>query len=486
MSVNQIKALIKAGRGQNWIDERPRSPKALGDMSGVILSRIGANHPNGVQDFDYETLAKVYICNDLAWTCIDLVSSTAALGRLRVRRRDGKSVEYLPDHPLQRLLDFPNPSMTQFDLIQAYATHQKLFGTVGMLLLREPMTELCPLCAAECLDDCAHKLYYWSEGPVLQIMPVHPSTLQQSEVTVDGRRRRMFFYTPEPGKKYLIHPDNLLTDPLYNTDASWYGVSPTFLLKRWLDLDDSMTRQVTQFFQNGAIPSMIINMRPGTNYTYEQEPETLVQMMKEKWMEQFRPGSPTAKAPAFTYGDISVERLSEKIEEVIAKGLYYEIQNRVCATFGVPPTLYEMGMRYSSQRSNAVQGEKDFYNRTISKVLRRLESKITQLVVPSYGEPGLEVVWDLSEMGIASFIISEKKAEVKKDWELGLISRDQARVQLGYEPVGGELGDDFYRLTVMSDGKNQDQAAGMDNRLRMPQADEPTSTTDTVATPSND
>jgi phage portal protein BeeE len=472
MSFDQIKSLTGlARRTTNWKDLRPRSPKALGDMSGILLSRIGAPTAAGVQDFDFEVVEKLNVCNDMAWTCIELISSTVGLGKLKARINDGKTITYVPDHPLQKLLDFPNASMTQFDWLQSYATHQRLYGTVANLLLRETMVDTCPVCASETDKECFHKLYYFNTGPIVQMMPLHPGNLIQEVYNVDGKPKKIFFYVPEAGRKFPIHPNNIMTDPFYNPSIGWYGISPTFLLKRWLDLDASMTNQMKQLFDNGSIPSMIINLKPGNNYTYEQEPQTLMQQMKEKWLAQFSSKGEGAKTPAFMYGDVSVERLQDKIEESISKGIYYEIQNRVCATYGVPPTLYEMGLRYGSQRSSAEQGEKDFYNRTISKILARIESKVNKLIVPSFETLGLEVTWDLSNMGIAAFLIQEQKSAVKKDWELGLISRDTARVLLGYDPVGGELGDDFYRLTVMSDGANTSQAAGMDNRLKTPSSD---------------
>ena len=75
MSIITALANIKAPRGMGWIDERGRSPKALGDMSGAILSRIGSQGVPNVQQFDYQLMSKIYICNDMAWTCINLVSS---------------------------------------------------------------------------------------------------------------------------------------------------------------------------------------------------------------------------------------------------------------------------------------------------------------------------------------------------------------------------------------------------------------------------
>lgn len=470
MNLERLEALsnIKSPRGLGWTDLRSRSPKALGDLSGLVgLSRIGANTGAGLQDFDYSTIAKINICNDLVWTCINLVSSTTALAKLKVVIDDGKQITAVPDHPLQTMLDFPNPSMTQFDLIQSYVTHQNLYGTIGVLLLRGDMTQDCTICMSQASDECLHKFYVNTTGPVVGMMPVHPSCIIQDWIEMDGKKRTIFFYTPDPSRKFPIHPDNILTDPFYNTDHGWYGISPTWLLKRWIDLDMSMTHQVKELFDNGSIPSMIVSMKPGQNFTYEQEPETLMQMMKEKWMAQFSSHGQTQKSPAFVYGDVSVERIQEKIDEELSKGLYYEIQGRICATYGVPSTLYEVGMKFGSQRASAEQAEKDFYNRTISKILKRIELKINRLVVPSYATKGLKVIWDLSELGIADFLISSKKDGIKKDWELGLTTRDETRIALGKEPIGGELGNDLYRLTVMSDGSSQPSGSGtkQDNQL---------------------
>lgn len=469
MSLAQVKALTRMGpRSLGWQDFRDRSPKAKDDLSGIILSRIGTKGVPAVQNFNYDLLSEIYICNDMAWTCINLVSSTAALGKLKARIRKGNKVEYVPDHPLQILLDTPNESMTQFDLIQSYVVHQLLYGNASDLFMREAMTVCCPDCSAEGQTDCIHKLFLYTDGPVAQIMPIHPSNLIQK--FVGGKK--YFFYKPDVGveREYLIHPKNMLSDPLYNPDISWYGVSPTFLLKRWLDLDTVMTHQTNLYFENGAIPSMIVSLNPSTNFTYEGEPETLVAKMKERWMAQFSGKGNKQKTPAFVYGDVKVDKVQDKLNDTIGKDLYYEIQNRVCATYGVPPTLYEMGLEHASQRSSSAQHEMDFYNRTISKILTRFQNKITQLVVPSFNTPGLEVSWDLSEMGIASFLVDKKENRTLAHWEKGLIKRDDARLNLGYEPTGDEFGDDYYRITVMGDGQggnasNQLGTTPQDNNL---------------------
>jgi hypothetical protein len=51
---------------------------------------------------------------------------------------------------------------------------------------------------------------------------------------------------------------------------------------------------------------MLVSLSPSTNYSYEDEPKTLVEKMKQGWIKQFSTGyrAATQKAPAFLYGDI--------------------------------------------------------------------------------------------------------------------------------------------------------------------------------------
>jgi hypothetical protein len=117
--------------------------------------------------------------------------------------------------------------MSQFDLIQSYVIHQLLYGNVTMLLLRKGMTKMCNECAANGCSDCIHKLFLDTTSEVQQIMPIHPSNLIQRISQTDGQK--YFFYKPNTadGLEYLIHPNNMISDPLYNPDIGWYGVSPT-------------------------------------------------------------------------------------------------------------------------------------------------------------------------------------------------------------------------------------------------------------------
>ena len=63
--------------------------------------------------------AEGFLGNEVVYACIREIASTAAEVQLIVRDTAGRPQ---PDHPLQRLLERPNPVQSSFELIEALLT----------------------------------------------------------------------------------------------------------------------------------------------------------------------------------------------------------------------------------------------------------------------------------------------------------------------------------------------------------------------------
>jgi hypothetical protein len=191
-----------------------------------------------------------------------------------------------------------------------------------------------------------------------------------------------------------------------------------------------------------------------------EDPAGLMQAMKEAWMRQFslvggqngKPGS-NVKAPAFILGDVDVIKVQDTLRDIINKDLLYKIESRVCAEYGVPPSRFEFGLDHGGGNQSALKQEREnFFNDAIAPQLEQFKSKIEQYIIPAFEEEGLEVEWDLSNMGIASFLEEKRKAFIFKRWELGVADLDETRIALHMNPLPGSEGKRFYRVSVMSDG----------------------------------
>lgn len=473
-----IKALIPGDniKGFNlpphMVNQIGISPKDNNDLSGINIIRNNntSNVAKWNPNIDIEYLQKIYECNDLVHSCIELISSTCALARLRVKVRgsNGK-YRYENSHPLQLLLDHPNSSMSGYDLMQAYVVHKYLIGTVSLLLIRENVIysndkrNICPVCDNQ-NKNCDQVMWHSFAGKIGKIIPCNPNILSTEEIeTKNGIVKYIKCNFNGMGDLY-VHPNNIIIDSFYNPIESMNGISPTAQVQRWLEVDLGLSEQVGAYLTNNAIPSMILNIKP-TDGTLSQDPTTMLERLKEKWMRDFSIGGSDkskVKTPAFVHGEMEVHKIQDALKDIVVKPLFYEIQNRICMVFGVPPNLFEFGQDYGSQSTTILQQEKNFYNRTISKNLTSFKSKVEKYILPFYNEDNIELEWDLSNMGIASFIKNDHRNYILKTWELGLITRDHAREELGMDPIEtSNLGDDLYRETVMGNTVEKP----IDNRL---------------------
>ena len=80
--------------------------------------------------------AEGYQSNEVVYACVLEIASTAAEVRLQVV--DGQDTA-LPHHPLQRLLDRPNPEHSSFELLEALLTDLLVYGNAFLLKERSPL-----------------------------------------------------------------------------------------------------------------------------------------------------------------------------------------------------------------------------------------------------------------------------------------------------------------------------------------------------------
>lgn len=479
MNLSNIKSVTPLAfyrpRSVVWTDMRSRSPKSIGDYSGVNAPRLAPATMFGLQQLDYDQLARVFVCSDMIWTCISYVAKTTALAHLEVQRRVNNTYITENDHPFMRMLKMPNEDMTEYDFWEAWTTHQLLYGKFCSLLIREPYIKLFEqlrfelndrgMIVTEQIVDAAREVAMRralmdDKSPVVGIIPVHPSIVDT--IFNSGRKKwEGYRYEFAPGRTAEVHPSNVVSDPLYNPEIGGVGVSPTYMAFRWLRLDNAMNTQLFQYFENGAIPSMIISLkRPQQGWTGGNDtPEKMLDSMKSRWLTRFANRGKEPKTPAFLYGDVDVKEIEQRIDEMMSKGVFYEIQTRICGLFGCPTEIFEVGIRFNSQRASAQQAQENYYNTSVQPRHERIRQKLSALVLPSYGLENNDerLAWNYENMGIATFLEEARRKNVYKKWEMGLISRDEARIKLGEEPVGGELGDDYYRLTVTGNETSQNQ-----------------------------
>ena len=196
-------------------------------------------------DVSLERLAREgYRSNEVIYACVREIATTTAEVRLRVETADGAPQ---PGHPLQRLLDRPNPEQSAFELWEAVLTDLQVAGNAFLLKDRGLPARPRGEAGAGALAAAPEAL--WKLRPDrISIVP--------------GARRLVDHYVHRVGERETqLDPADVIhfrfADPL---DDLW-GLSPLQVAARQIDTDNEASKFVDGFFRNAAVPFGIIKLK---------------------------------------------------------------------------------------------------------------------------------------------------------------------------------------------------------------------------------
>lgn len=357
-----------------------------------------------------------YRANSIASACINLVATSLSEAPLKVYRRqeDAEDIE-IPNHWLKRLVDRPNEWMSSFEMWELLTIHLYTGGVAYILLDRQS-----------------------ERGPAERLRLLRPDLVEAvPDENLFIREYRYRPTLPNGQQEEIPYPPwqvlrIALPDPLNEHD----GLSPLQRVYRELGIDNKATDFTKQFFENSAVPFGIL--------TTEQDlMEDEAEVIAESWQRRFAGYVKGLFRTAVLGRGAKYEQLGMNFKDMEFEALRSFVETRICAAFKVHPVVVHswVGIKHSEQRATYEQAKKQFWNESLIPLLRRIESKInSQLLVY---EEGVYCRFDLSQIQALQEDQNEKSKRIVGEWKEGLITLDEGRRVLGYEPVQGEFGDKF-------------------------------------------
>ena len=106
----------------------------------------------------------------------------------------------------------------------------------------------------------------------------------------------------------------------------------------------------------------------------------------------------------------------------------------IALIFGVPSQL--IGIPDAQTYSNFAEAKLALYNETIIPLLDRIQSDLNEWLVPKFGED-LEIRYDIDSIPAMAEQRTRVFESVTQGVQNGILTRNEAREQLGYEPIDG-------------------------------------------------
>ena len=234
------------------------------------------------------------------------------------------------------------------------------------------------------------------------------------------------------------YPDEIIHVKENSFHSIYRGLSRLKPALRSMQILDEMRTFQDNFFQNGAVPGLVI-----------KSPNTLSAKIKnrliESWRLTYNPKS-GGKRPMILDGGLEVSSLND----VNFKNLDFQdsvetIENTICKALGVPPILLDSG-----NNANIRPNHRLFYLETIVPITNKLSAALSRFF-------GYEVVPDMANVVAMQPELKEQAAYFTSLVNGGILTSNEARDKLGYETLEG--GDEI-RIPANIAGSAADPSVG--------------------------
>ena len=299
------------------------------------------------------------------------------------------------DHPLQRLLDAPNPFWTRGDLWRATETHLSLWGAAFWALERD------------------------EHGSIREIWPLRPDRMR---IIPDANSYIKGFVFVGDGSQLAPYiPEDIVWMRYFNPLDEYAGLSPIAPLRLSADMGLDALRANRKLLQNDSAPGLIIE-------TDGDPTDAEVHAFFQRWESRYQ-GVEKLRRPALLGAGMKATNLgfSPRDMEYI-ESLRWSLED-IARVFGVPKMM--IGDMEHTTYSNFSAARRLFWEDTVSAQLALYQDALQRYLLPHFGDPALRVEFDLS--GVEALKESEaSKAKRRRLYvQAGIMTVNEARREIG-------------------------------------------------------
>lgn len=356
--------------------------------------------------------------NSAVFACLRALALASIEPPLRVFSvQSDDSREHLAEHPLQTLLDEPNPWLDMDEIRFWIAWVKNADGNAYLLKVRS--------------GDA-------TGGLPTELWPISPSKMKPwtnkgSRNFIDG-----FRWTHADGKVELVPPENVIHFKFGTDDRDpRLGLSPLKRLVREIASDAEATRWMDALTKNFGIPGLVVEL-PATgpnNTPLPPIPPDRLKAMKEDIKQTY--GTDQRGGVGLLTGGAVMKQFGFSPEQMNLKALHEVPETRICAVLGVDPLVARLGvgLEQTSNYASARQVRENFTENTLNPMWTMDEKKWNRQLKPDFtGDKNVIVAHDLTKVRALQEDQDALWKRVTAAVQFGVITADAAVGILGLPP----------------------------------------------------
>lgn len=227
---------------------------------------------------------------------------------------DGRDATAQPlnDHPARRLLEEPNPLMSESDFAVTVMTYIAISGNCYLYKARN------------------------SRGAVVELWPYHDGQIRPLPGGGSWVRGYEFIHADRDPEFIPVEDIIHLKWPTPDPRQPWMAQPPLRAAATEVDADNEASRYLRALLQNDAIPRTIVTLPQGVNMTPEEK-----NRFRANWNALY--GGGNAGGVAVVEKGAAIQRLGLDLQELAFEALHRVPEKRICAVMRTPPVIAGLG-----------------------------------------------------------------------------------------------------------------------------------------------
>jgi HK97 family phage portal protein len=396
-------------------------PAAPPELRSLVFSP--GSYPDAAGDYWNPLLTQVFGGYTAAWNsavyaCLKTICYAFQEAPPKVYRLQADGTElFLEEHRLMELLADPHPSLSGPELSFWVQYCKQVDGNAYLRKIRN------------------------RAGEVVQLWPISPSQMSPETSDADaaaGVFISHYVYDNGKGKHEEVPVSDVVHFRLGVDDADHRkGLSNLRRLLREISSDEEATRFTDDLLRNFAVSSLAVTVPPGPVLTEEQA-EAIRDRLREAYS-----GANRGHLAVLGNG-ATLQQIGFNPQQLDLKAAHQIPETRICAVLGVPAMLVGLsaGLEHTIY-NNMEQAQEHLYEQTVVPLWRADAATLTkQLLRPDFdADPAVRLKYDLDDVRALQEDMDERYARLSVAVEKGWVTKDEARAEVGLEPLPDGLGE---------------------------------------------
>jgi len=395
-------AAIKSGIGRVF-SQRLRSTSKANRTTRITVDRFDAVDGIGAE-WSPSTYGDYYATSSVVHAAVRTRADAVGRPELRVERQvESEGVRTWnvvgSTHPLQRLIDRPNGSWSQAELVRAIESNLLLWGSAFVGVEKD------------------------HSGAISELWPLRPDRIR---VIPDARKYVRGFVYEHAGERVAYLPEEMVWFKQFNPLEEFAGLSSVAPARLSVDMGFEAQRFNRNFFANSATPGDVA-------ITSEENPtDEEVSAFYSRWNSRFK-GSSRSHRPILLGRGMDAKRLGLTQRDMeFSKALEWSVEE-VSRAFGVPTVF--LGELENATLSNVSTFERFLWRNTIVPELKLIEDSLNRSLIPAFGLSTYEYRFKFDISSVEALKDSED-SQVAREVSLvnaGVMTPNEVRARHGLE-----------------------------------------------------